>query len=81
MPPHRLQAATAWARRRHAAFRLRLSPLRFEEVAAVLDEAVLHARGGPPYVIGAARWHLAAALNAAGFHVVRAPSDARQLTL
>ncbi len=27
-------------------------PVAFEEVAAVLDEAVLHARGGPPYVIG-----------------------------
>ncbi len=56
-------------------------PVAFKEVAAVLDEAVLHARGGPPYVIGAAGWHLASALNAAGFHVVRTPSDARQLTL
>ena len=56
-------------------------PVTFEEVAAVLDEAVLLARGGPPYVIGAAGWHLASALSAAGFHVVRAPADARQLTL
>ncbi len=56
-------------------------PVTFEEVAAILDEAVLQARGGPPYVIGAAGWHLAAALNAAGFHVVRAPTEGRQLTL
>ncbi len=56
-------------------------PVTFEEVAAILDEAVLQARGGPPYVIGAAGWHLATALSAAGFHVVRAPADARQLTL
>ncbi len=56
-------------------------PVTFEEVAAILDEAVLLARGGPPYVIGAAGWHLAAALNAAGFHVVRAPTESRQLTL
>ena len=56
-------------------------PVTFEEVAAILDEAVLQTRGGPPYVIGAAGWHLAAALNAAGFHVVRAPTEDRQLTL
>ena len=56
-------------------------PVAFEEVAAILDEAVFHTRGGPPYVIGAAGWHLASALNAAGFHVVRVPADARQLTL
>ena len=56
-------------------------PVTFEEVAAILDEAVLHARGGPPYVIGAAGWYLAAALSAAGLHVFRAPAQARQLTL
>ncbi len=56
-------------------------PVAFEEVAAILDEAVLQARGGPPCVTGAAGWHLASALNAAGLHVVRAPTDARQLTL
>ena len=56
-------------------------PVTFEEVAAILDEAVLQAHGGPPYVIGAAGWHLAAALDAAGLHVVRAPTDTRQLTL
>ena len=55
-------------------------PVAFEEVAAILDEAALQARGGPPYVTGAAGRHLALALNAAGFHVVRAPADARQLT-
>ena len=32
-------------------------PVAFEEVAAILDEPVLQARGGPPYVIGAAGWH------------------------
>ena len=31
--------------------------------------------------MGAAGWHLAAALNAADFHVARAPADARPLTL
>ena len=56
-------------------------PVTFEEVAAVLDGAVMVATGGPPYVIGAAGWHLATALDAAGFWVVRAPTDARQLTL
>ena len=56
-------------------------PVSFEEVAAILDEAVLRTSGGPPYVIGAAGWHLAAALDAAGFRVVRAPADARQLAL
>ena len=55
------------------------APVTFEEVAAILDEAATLTRGGPPYVIGAAGWHLAAALDAAGFRVVRAPTDARQL--
>ncbi len=36
-------------------------PVTFEEVAAILDEAALQARGGPPYVSGAAGWHLASA--------------------
>ncbi len=56
-------------------------PVSFEEVAAVLDAAVISTRGGPPYVIDAAGWHLAAALDAAGFHVVRAPAPSAQLTL
>ena len=53
----------------------------FEEVAAVLDEAAIRARGGPPYAINAAGWHLAAALDAAGFQVIRAPAPSAQLTL
>ncbi len=53
----------------------------FEEVAAVLDEAAMQARGGPPYPIPAAGWHLASALSAAGFWVVRAPPDSRQFPL
>ena len=56
-------------------------PVTFEEVAAILDEAVMQTSGGPPCVIGAAGWHLAAALSAAGFYVFRAPADDRQLTL
>ena len=56
-------------------------PVTFEEVAAILDEAALQAHGGPPRLIPAAGYHLATALSAAGFHVVRAPADARQLTL
>ena len=31
-------------------------------------------------VIGAAGWHFAAALDAVGFQVVKAPAEARQLT-
>ncbi len=56
-------------------------PVTFEEAAAILDEAATLTRGGPPYVIGAAGWHLAAALDAAGFRVVRAPAPGSQLTL
>lgn len=56
-------------------------PVTFEEVAAILDEAAMQARGGPPYLIPAVGWHLASALNVAGVWVVRAPSDSRQLTL
>ena len=42
-------------------------PVTFEEVAAILDKAGTLIRGGPPYVIGAAGWHLAAALDARAF--------------
>ena len=56
-------------------------PVSFEEVAAILDEAFLETSGGPSYVFGPAGWHLAAARNAAGFHVVRAPADGRQPAL
>ena len=55
-------------------------PVPFEEVAAVLAQAAIQARGGPPYSIPAAGRRLAAALAEAGFSVVRAP-DPRQLTL
>ena len=65
----------------HAAPSSSPRPVTFEEVAAILDEAFLETSGGLPYVFGPAGWHLAAALNSAGFHVVRAPADARQPTL
>ena len=55
-------------------------PVPFDEVASVLAEAALRARGGPPGLIPTAGRHLAAALTEAGFSVVRAP-DPRQLTL
>ena len=58
----------------------------FEEVAAILDKAAIRARGGPPSTIPVAGWHLAAALNDAGCHVVRrrqmrgtSPFSARQI--
>ena len=41
----------------------------------------MRARGGPAYLIPAAGWQLAAALDAAGFRVVRAPAPGAQLTL
>ena len=56
-------------------------PVSFKEVAAILDEAFLETSGGSPYMFGPAGWHLAAALNAAGFHVVRAPAATRMFTL
>ena len=51
-------------------------PVPFEEVAAVLAEAVSRVQGAPPALIGASSRHLAAALELAGFHVVRTPADA-----
>ncbi len=53
----------------------------FEEVAAILDEAAMQARGGPPCSIPAAGYFLANALSAAGLHVVRTPGSSLQLTL
>ena len=53
----------------------------FEEVAAVLARAASRVSGGPPVLIDAGGRHLAAALDAAGFRVVREPSVNRQLTL
>jgi hypothetical protein len=56
-------------------------PVPFDEVAAVLAEAASRVPGGPPALIGASSRHLAAALENAGFQVVRTPTPARQLTL
>jgi hypothetical protein len=53
----------------------------FDEVAAVLGSAVARASGGPPRLICASGRQLAAALEDAGFRVVRAPAPGRQLTL
>ena len=53
----------------------------FEEVAEVLADAARRVPGGPPALIGASGRHLAAALDAAGFRVVRAPAPGAQLTL
>jgi hypothetical protein len=55
-------------------------PVPFDEVANVLAEAASRVRGGPPALVGASGRHLAAALDAAGFQVVRAAPSA-QLTL
>ncbi len=52
----------------------------FDEVAEVLAAATRTVIGGPPALIGASGRHLAAALDAAGFQVVRAAPGA-QLTL
>ena len=52
----------------------------FEEVADILDQAAMNARGSPPCLIPFAGWHLAKALGVAGFKVVRAPAGP-QLTL
>jgi len=56
-------------------------PVPFEEVAAVLAHAASRVTGGPPAMIGASGRHLAAALEAAGFRVVRAAAPGAQLTL
>ncbi len=55
-------------------------PVPFNEVAAVLDDAARHARGGPMAAVSISGSQLAAALDAAGLRVVRdAPGP--QLTL
>jgi hypothetical protein len=56
-------------------------PVPFEEVAAVLARAASRVPGGPPVMVTASGRHLAAALEAAGFQVVRAPASGRQLSL
>jgi hypothetical protein len=53
----------------------------FEEVAAVLADAACRVTGGPPAMIAAGGRHLAAALEAAGFRVIRDTAPGRQLTL
>ena len=53
----------------------------FEEVADVLSEAAVKATGGPAMLVSASGRHLAAALEAAGFRVVRQPEQGRQMTL
>jgi hypothetical protein len=52
-----------------------------EEVAAVLAAAASRVRGGPPALIDASSRQLAAALEAAGYRVVRDAAPSRQLTL
>jgi hypothetical protein len=56
-------------------------PVPFEEVAAVLARAATRVGGGPPAMVTASGHHLAAALEAAGFRVVRQEAPGPQLTL
>jgi hypothetical protein len=56
-------------------------PVPFEEVATVLARAAARVRGGPPAMVTASGHQLAAALEQAGFRVVRAPAPGPQLTL
>ena len=56
-------------------------PVPFEDVAAVLAEAASRVPGGPPALIHASSRHLAAALDAAGFQVMRRAPPGPQLTL
>jgi hypothetical protein len=53
----------------------------FEEVAEVLADAATLVSGGPPALVTASGRQLAAALESAGFRVVRAVSSGVQLTL
>jgi hypothetical protein len=50
-------------------------PVPFDEVAAVLERAVTRLPGGPAVLIGASSRHLAAALHAAGYLIVRNPPE------
>ena len=56
-------------------------PVPFEEVASVLAQAASRVGGGPPALVTASGRHLAAALEAAGFRVVRQGAPSPQLTL
>jgi hypothetical protein len=53
----------------------------FEDVAEVLARAAATVTGGPASVVSASGRQLAAALEAAGFRVVRQPEPGPQLTL
>ena len=59
----------------------RPAPVPFEEVADVLARAASNVPGGPPLLVTASGRHLAAALEAAGFTVVRTGRTGAQLTL
>lgn len=56
-------------------------PVPFDEVAAVLSSAAARASGGPAGIICANGRQLAAALEDAGFRVIRANPLGPQLTL
>jgi len=57
-------------------------PVPFQEVAEVLAKAVARiGGGGPPGVILASGYQLAAALDLAGFRVVRDAAEGPQLSL
>jgi hypothetical protein len=53
----------------------------FDDVAAVLAQSASRVPGGPPALITASGRQLAAALEAAGFRVVRDAPPSAQLTL
>jgi hypothetical protein len=59
----------------------RPEPVPLEEVAAVLAHAAARVPGGPPAMITASGRQLAAALQDAGYRVVRDQAPTRQLTL
>jgi hypothetical protein len=56
-------------------------PLPFEEIAALLARAASRVPGGPPALIDASGRHLAEALGAEGWRVVRDAAPGAQLTL
>jgi hypothetical protein len=56
-------------------------PVPFDDVATVLAEAASRVPGGPPALVTASGKHLAAALEAAGFLVVREAGTHLQLSL
>jgi hypothetical protein len=53
----------------------------FDEVANVLADAAARVSGGPPALVTATGRQLAAALETAGFRVVRDPAPGAQLSL